>query len=164
MKKTTVLLALACIQTLASGPAIAKLQPHHSTLGRLTMLAPTAFKPATEPGAGNTEIASEGVFFVHINVSPMLAAIAGGKAPSKTEVVQFFSVHGPNPDLELAEIALDGQPGVLAKTARLGSSKAQWTVIFFGAGGLQIEAQGDDALPATKQICEQIVASVKFDR
>ena len=161
--KTALILAMASIPAFASDPIPAGLQPQHSVVGHLTMLAPATFKPLNEPGAGSTEIASRDALFVHINVNPMLLALSGGKAPSKTQVAQLFSVLGPSPDLELAESTLDGHPGVLAKTTRMGTQNPQWTEVFFGAGGLQIEAQGGDTLPATRQVCEQIVASVKFD-
>ncbi len=163
MKKTVLFLALAGLQAFASDPVTAGLQPQHSALGRLTMVAPAAFKPFNEPGAGRTEIASQNAFFVNITASPMLATLSGGKAPSKAQVAQILSLNGPSPDLELTEATLDGHPGVMAKTTRMGTPKPQWTVIFFGVGGLQIEAQGGDALPVTKQLCEQVLASVKFD-
>ena len=161
----TALVALACAQVFASASVQLGLHIEHSAVGHLAMLAPAAFKAAAEPGAGATEIACQGGVFIHINASPMLAAMSGGKAPTRAQVTQLMSAMGAGPDLELAENSLDGHPGVLAKTTRISTSATpQWTVIFFCANGLQIEAQGSDALPATKQVCEQIVASVKFDR
>lgn len=164
MKKAATLLVLLSIQGFASAPVPAGFQPQHSSVGHLTMLAPATFTPAHEPGVGNAEVAGRNGQFIHINVNPMLGALSGGKPPSKAQVAQILSINGPSPDLELSETSLDGHPGVLAKTTHLGTSSPQWTVLFFGAGGLQIEAQGSDPLPATKQICERIIASVKFDR
>lgn len=112
---------------------------------------------------GPSEIAGTDEYSVVVGIRPDNVSQWGSGAPSKSQVEPAFEGLGKDA-VHLENITLDGHPGVLASTTALGFDKPNWMVMFFGANGLLIQAQGSDTLPATKQVCEQIVASVKFDR
>ena len=141
----------------------------HSDLGHLQILAPCQFARVEKreipggPPLGPSQIAGTDEYSVAVSFDPSYVSQWGSAAPSKSQVEPAFEGLGKDREVHLENITLDGHPGVLASTTALGFDKPAWTVIYFGANGLMIQASGSDTRETTRQVCEETIRSVKFD-
>ncbi len=139
-------------------------QPQTSAIGRLSILspAPLAFHQISSAPEEKFEVASNQDYTVVVRVDPNQSVQWLGQAPTRTQAADMFEGLGKDAHVELRSISLDGHPGVLATTTALGHPKPVWMAMYFGAGGLVVQAQGNDTREVTRRVCEDVVRSIRF--
>ena len=145
-------------------------QVQKSAVGHLSILAQGPFVRVEKrpiPGApppGLQEASGGGEYGVSIGIEPNNIAQWGSGTPTRSQVEAVFEGLGKNTDLHLVRTSLDGRRGILATTTALGVDEPIWTVIYFGADGLTIQVSSNSTGQVSREVCDQVLRSVRFDR
>lgn len=149
-----------------------KLKVQHSAEGKLSMLSPAEFKALPkEPGSkppGDSETRTYEMawgpdFSIGVGVYFQSGSQAVGRRLSKEAVEAMFEGLGKESRVEIQSMRVDGRPGFLVLTTALGFDKPKWMAMFFGPDSLYVGVEGHDDTPVTKEACELVIRSIKFD-